>query len=167
MECACYFLPYNAGGLLLPTDRRREFHETFSREYMENLDKGCGACVLRPPELSQIVADAFHFFDGQRYHLGDFVIMPNHVHLIVCLLGDTEIEAQCTSWKRFSAKQINRKLRRTGRFWQEESFDHLIRSPEQFQAIQSYIAQNQTQLNADDYHLYQLNKTTPKVAGTK
>ena len=87
--------------------------------------------------------------------------MPNHVHLIVCLLGDTEIEAICTSWKRFSAKQLNRVLGKKGRFWQEESFDHLIRSLDQFEAIQRYIADNPISLNTGEYRLYQ-----PIVAGT-
>jgi len=145
---------------LLPEPLRREFHETFSREYLEALDKGWGACVLRRPELSKIVADSLFHFDGDRYHMGDFVIMPNHVHLIVCLLGDTEIETQCTSWKRFAARQINRELGISGRFWQEESFDHLIRSPEQFEAIMRYIANNPANLKQGDYYLYQR-----KVAG--
>ena len=140
---------------------RREFHETFSREYMEALDKGLGACVLRRPDLSRIVADSLLHFDGDRYHMGDFVVMPNHVHLIVGLLGDTEIEAQCTSWKRFAARQINKALGTSGRFWQEESFDHLIRSPEQFEAIQRYIAKNPAPLKAGDFLLHQR-----QVAGT-
>jgi len=144
----------------LPETLRREFHETFSREYMESLDKGLGACVLRQPELSTIVADSLLHFDSERYHLGDFVVMPNHVHLIVCLLGDTDIEAQCTSWKRFTARRINQALGTSGRFWQEESFDHLIRSAEQFAAIQRYIAQNPRYLNHDEFFLYQ-----PTVAG--
>jgi len=139
----------------LPEALRREFHETFSREYMESLDKGLGACVMRQPEVSTIVADSLFRFDTVRYHLGNFVVMPNHVHLIVCLLGDTDIEVQCTSWKRFTARQINQELKRTGRFWQEESFDHLIRSAEQFAAIQTYIAQNPRYLNFDEYFLYQ------------
>jgi REP element-mobilizing transposase RayT len=74
--------------------------------------------------------------------MGDLVVMPNHVHLLVCLLGDTEIEAQCTSWKHFTATRINRDLGRRGRFWQEESFDHLVRTAEQFEAIQRYITEN-------------------------
>jgi putative transposase len=121
---------------------RREFHETFRLQYMEALDKGMGACVLRRPELHRLVADTLRRFDGDRYHLGDFVIMPNHVHLIVCLRGTTQIEPQCASWKSFTARQISQLLGTAGRFWQEESFDHLIRSPEQFTAIQRYIAEN-------------------------
>jgi type I restriction enzyme R subunit len=88
------------------------------------------------------VADGLKHFDGERYELGDFVVMPHHVHLLVGLSGDTDIEQQCYSWKKFTATQINRKLGRSGRFWQEESFDHLVRSPESFERFREYIAQN-------------------------
>jgi type I restriction enzyme R subunit len=88
------------------------------------------------------VAENLHHFDGQRYHLGDFVVMPNHVHLIVCLIGTTDLEAQWYSWKRFTAGRINEILGRRGRFWHEECFDHLVRSPEQFDYFRRYIADN-------------------------
>lgn len=41
------------------------------------------ACLLRQPVLAKIVADSLRHFDGDRYCLGDFVVMPNHVHLLV------------------------------------------------------------------------------------
>ena len=126
----------------LSRDDQRKFHETFSRDFLDYLDRGYGECVLKDRELSSIVADSLLHFDGDRYLMGDFVVMPNHVHLLVCLQGDTEIEAQCTSWKKFTAREINRHMGQKGRFWQEESFDHLVRSPEQFEAIQRYIAAN-------------------------
>ncbi|MEZ6034553.1 MAG: transposase [Planctomycetaceae bacterium] len=150
----------------LPIPLRKEFHERFSREYMELLDKGFGACVLARPELSSIVADSLFSFDSSKYHLGDFVVMPNHVHVMVCLLGETEIEAQCTSWKRFTARRINQALKKTGRFWQEESFDHLIRSAEQFAAIQHYIASNPLNLNFDEYFLFQFERSN-EADGTR
>ncbi len=146
---------------LLPEAIRRQFHDRFSRTYLESLDKGLGACLLRRPEFREIVATSLLHFDGARYHMGAFVVMPNHVHLIVCLIGDTEIEAQCASWKRFTARQINKKLGTSGRFWQEESFDHLIRDAEQFESIESYIRKNPVNLPIGDYLLHD-----PKVAGT-
>jgi type I restriction enzyme R subunit len=120
----------------------RAFHATFTRHFIEYLDRGCGACVLARPELARIVADSLARFDAERYHLGDYVVMPNHVHVLVRLLGATEIERQCRSWKKFTAGRINRALGKQGRFWQEESFDHLVRSPEQFDALRTYIAEN-------------------------
>jgi putative transposase len=126
----------------LPDWQQREFHDTFSRQFLEYLDRGCGACLLKRRDLAEIVADSLRHFDGQRYHLGDFVVMPNHVHLLVCLLGATDVEGQCFSWKKFAATQINRATGGKGRFWHEESFDHLVRTPEQFEHLRRYIAAN-------------------------
>jgi len=66
---------------------------------METLDKGWGACELRRPEIARIAADSLLHFDEARYRMGDFVVMPNHVHTLVCLLGQTDIVKQCYSWK--------------------------------------------------------------------
>ncbi len=132
----------------LPRDDQRQYHETFSREYLAALDRGWGACLLRDGALANLVAESLLHFDGSRYRMGDFVVMPNHVHLLVCLLGETEIEAVCRSWKRYAATRINQRSGRRGRFWQEESFDHLVRTPEQFDATRRYIA-----ANAQDAHL--------------
>lgn len=126
----------------LPDRLQHEFHATFTGEFMGHLDKGYGACLLRRRELAQIVANSLRHFDGERYLLGDFVVMPNHVHLLVGLLGATDVEALCYSWKKFTATLINLELKRTGEFWQAESFDHLVRSAEQFERFQRYIAEN-------------------------
>jgi putative transposase len=126
----------------LPDAQQHEFHQTFSRQFLEYLDRGHGACLLRNRELAVIVADSLQSFDGQRYMLSDFVVMPNHVHVLVCLLGDTDVVDQCYSWKKFTGAKINWALGRRGRFWHEESFDHLVRSAEQFERIRRYIAEN-------------------------
>jgi type I restriction enzyme R subunit len=126
----------------LPVLQQNEFDNTFSREFLEHLGCGHGQCVLKRPELATIIAGNLQHFDGQRYILADFVVMPNHVHILACLLDDTEIEDQCYSWKKYTATQINRVLGRRGRFWHEESFDHLVRSPEHFQYFRWYIAEN-------------------------
>src|SRR5581483_6506838 len=61
----------------LPEAVQREFHATFSREFMEYLDKGHGECVLRRPDLARVVGDSLRHFDARRYHLGDYIVMPN------------------------------------------------------------------------------------------
>ena len=135
-------LPNWKSQLALRRELEREFHATFTREFMEIPRSRLRRRVLRQSRLAQIVADSLRHFDGQQYHVGDFVVMPNHVHLLVCLLESTNIEQQCRSWKKFTAGQINRVLQRGGRFWQEETFDHLVRGPEQFEGFQRYIAEN-------------------------
>jgi hypothetical protein len=81
----------------LPRIQQQKFHREFSVEYLTLLDKGWGECVLARRELAALVASSLRHFDGQRYLMGDFIVMPNHIHLLVCLLGSTEIEEQCYS----------------------------------------------------------------------
>jgi type I restriction enzyme R subunit len=86
----------------------------------------------------------------------DFVVMPNHVHVLVAFPDITSMLKQCTSWKMYSATQINRRMKRTGRFWQQDSFDHLVRSPEQFDFLRKYIRENphKARLAANTYRHY-------------
>jgi len=121
---------------------QRQFKKHFNRCREESLDSCCGACVLRRPELAQIVADALLFFDGERYRMGDFVVMPNHVHLLAAFVSEDALVAQCDSWLHFSARQINRALGRKGKFWQSEPFDHLVRNVEQYEYLREYIRDN-------------------------
>jgi type I restriction enzyme R subunit len=132
---------------LLPPLARQEFHATFSAYFHRLLDQCHGACVLKRPELARIVGDSLLHFDGVRYHMGDFIVMPNHVHLLVQFLPPTTRKEQCNSWKRFTAVKLQRALVLGGHFWQGESFDHLVRSPEQFEAIRCYIADNPLKAN--------------------
>jgi len=126
----------------LPAWLRRQFHKTFSEEFLEDLDRGYGECLLKRPSLASIVVEGLLHFDQDRYQLSNFVVMPNHVHVLAGLLGSTDLVAQCYSWKKNMALRINRALDRRGRFWHEESFDHLVRSGEQFESLQRYIAEN-------------------------
>jgi putative transposase len=126
----------------LPFDDRIQFHEEFSQRWEELLDNGYGSCVLRRPELAKIVGDSLRHFDGERYVLFDFVIMPNHVHLLAAFSTAEEQLKQCNSWKHFTAVRINRALTRKGRFWEVDDFDHLVRSEEQFCFLRDYIAMN-------------------------
>jgi putative transposase len=119
-----------------------EFQRTFWNRWHDALDAGHGSCVLRTPALAEIVANALHHFDGERYRLLDFVIMPNHVHLLASFPDEQAMLDQCESWKHFTATRINRRLGDKGRFWQADAFDHLLRSEEQFQYLRRYIADN-------------------------
>jgi putative DNA methylase len=108
------------------------------------LDRGAtGPLYLQRPELADIVVAALHH--GQRrfhrYQLHAYVVMPNHVHLLVT---PTVV---ATRWlaplKGFTAYRANELLGRHGQaFWQDESYDHLVRSEAQFDRIQSYIEEN-------------------------
>jgi len=125
----------------------QEFKRLLSDRWNDNLDACHGACVLRRPELSKIAADSLLYFDGDRYEITDFVVMPNHVHILVAFPDERTLLAQCESWKHFIATNINRPLGRKGRFWQQDGFDHLVRSAAQFEYLQRYIADNPKRAN--------------------
>jgi len=126
----------------LPRSLQAEFHRIFSDRWHEQLDRGHGACVLRNPEYAKIVADSLLHFDGERYLMTDFVVMPNHVHLLAAFDSEQAMLEQCENWKHYMAVQINRRLQRKGRFWQQDAFDHLVRSIDQFEYLRKYIANN-------------------------
>jgi putative transposase len=124
-------------------DFNREFHRT--REVY--LDTCQGRCLLKRPDLAQIVADALLHFDGDRYSMGDFVVMPNHVHLLASFPTADAMKVQCNSWLHYTAFRINRAMGIKGKFWQQEPFDHLVRSEEQLGYLRKYVAENPNKAN--------------------
>lgn len=133
---------------------RAEFTRHFQRCREDFLDTCRGACVLRDPKCSRIVADSLLYFDADRYLMGDFVVMPNHVHLLVAFSTESMMQKQCESWLHFTAREINRRTNQSGHFWQQEPFDHLVRSVEQYEYLREYIAANPSKagLTAGDFH---------------
>ncbi len=126
----------------LPEKDRADFHKEFRRCRENFLDTCRGRCLLRRPELAQIVAEALMHFDGERYRMGDFIVMPNHVHLLAAFAAAEAMTEQCGSWLHYTAFRINRAIGEKGRFWQQEPFDHLVRSAEQYDYLRQYIAEN-------------------------
>jgi type I restriction enzyme R subunit len=128
---------------LTPQDRAA-FEKQFQRAREDELDTCRGRCQLRDPPVARIVADSLLCFDGDRYELGDFVVMPNHVHLLASFPSHADLRKQCYSWMRFTARQINHRSGSSGSLWQEEPFDHLVRSEKQLQYLRHYIQVNPT-----------------------
>ena len=140
----------------LPDSERLEFHREFTTKWHQELDSGHGECVLRQPELAGIVAGSLKYFHGERYHLFAFVVMPNHVHVLTGMNGRGAMKEQCRSWKKWTATEINRRLKRRCEFWQTESFDHLVRSEGSFHKFRRCIEENPVKARLRDggYVLY-------------
>ena len=115
------------------------------------LDGGHGACHLRDPRVAALAADAIRFFDGDRYRLHAWCLMPNHAHVLMTMKGDILPTEMAGSWKKYSARRINEILGKRGSFWQEEGFDHLIRGPESFARIRQYIWDNPKKAKIPDW----------------
>ena len=120
-----------------------EYYRLFPDRWEAWLDEGHGECLLAKPEVRQIVKEALRHEDGTKYRLEDFIVMPNHVHVLVSPLGKHTLSEITQAWKSTAAHRINKLLGRTGTFWQKESFDHIVRSAEQAQKFREYIQQNQ------------------------
>ena len=106
------------------------------------LDKGLGSAWMRRPEVANVVENALLHFDGMRYKMPAWVIMPNHVHALLIPLEGFLLEEIVHSWKSFTAKSANRTLKRSGQFWQAEYYDRYIRNGKHYLAAIEYIEQN-------------------------
>ena len=139
---------------LSPGDRFL-FEQHFNRRVQSCLDRGLGECHLRDPACATVLREELLRDDGHRHHLGDFVIMPNHVHLLITPVDDvepnsfssTKLEQILKSIKGASAAACNRLCDRTGSFWQADSYDHIVRSLEQLSAYREYITRNPLMLD--------------------
>jgi REP element-mobilizing transposase RayT len=69
--------------------------------------------------------------------MGDYVIMPNHVHLLVCMIGENRLSEAVGTWKSISARKIGGKS-----IWMEEYFDHAVRSEGDLKRFVGYIRGN-------------------------
>jgi putative DNA methylase len=106
------------------------------------LDEGHGTTWLKNPAVAEIVQNSLLFFDGQRYTVHAWVIMPNHVHALFTPTEEWTLARILHSWKSFSAREANKVLDRTGEFWQPEYFDRAIRNEKVFITAVEYIEHN-------------------------
>ena len=113
------------------------------RERIERYaDQGHGACWLRDERIASRVEEALFHFDGVRYRLLAWVVMPNHVHALIETLPDFPLADIIHSWKSYTAKQANKTLKRTGAFWMPDYFDCYVRDEQHLAAVATYIEQN-------------------------
>ena len=106
------------------------------------LDRGRGECPLAHPEVNQLVASALLHFDGSRYALDQFAVMPNHSHSLVLPFPGFPLETILHSWKSYLSLEVNKLLGRRGALWMEESFDRIVRDWADLEVYRMYIRGN-------------------------
>lgn len=123
------------------------------------LDKAeFGPRWLAQSDIAEIVKEALLYRDGKVFDLHGFCIMSNHVHVVLEPLSKPEwysdlkgsechsdlqpLHKIMQSLKRHTARQSNLVLGREGAFWQDESYDHVIRDGEEYIRIVNYILEN-------------------------
>ena len=105
-------------------------------------DSGYGQCFLKDERIAFIIQENLYHFDGKRYNLINWCIMPNHVHVLIEVLSDNSLSDILHSWRSYTAHKANKVLGRTGQFWMGEYFDRYIRDEEHFQRVNDYITNN-------------------------
>lgn len=118
------------------------FNSMFPAAVNDYLDAGYGSCCLRRKDCAAVMSGAIEYFDGERYVIHRYVVMLNHVHVLVELNGSYNLSQICRSWKNFSALQINRIIGSSGRLWHQESWDRMIRNNAHYDNVVGYIEKN-------------------------
>jgi REP element-mobilizing transposase RayT len=132
----------------LPSHRAFPAHAINSGQAFAAMDRlldeaSDGAFYLRQPAIADMVVEAIQYNASTLGHclLHAFVVMPNHVHLLAT--PAVALPRLTKSLKGITGKRANAMLAMTGSsFWQEESYDHLVRHEREFEKIRNYIEEN-------------------------
>ena len=127
-------------------------HECAAAAFLEVdslLDGGKATRWLADPRLAGAVESSLRHWDGVRYRVVAYVIMPSHCHAVIDTAGDGggRRDGSCLasimhSIKRHSAQECNQLLGRRGSFWQAESYDRVIRDSDELDRVVAYVEWN-------------------------
>ena len=117
-------------------------------DYDKLLDTSPAVRWLEDTRLAHLIADSLHWGDGRRYELLAYVVMPSHIHWVFTPLATagnfaaSQRLAITSAFKSHTALACNRLLGRRGRFWQEESYDRVVRNEQELERIVRYVEHN-------------------------
>lgn len=114
----------------------------YHREIDKYLDMSDGLTYLSDERIAESISETILKFDRVKYELHSWVIMPNHVHILITPLADYSLAEILHSIKSFTANFANKTLGRNGRFWSPEYFDRFIRDREHYASAKRYIENN-------------------------
>jgi len=142
--------------LALPEKQRKHFERNEARKLHLELDRCHGCCLLRLEQNAGILRQAMLHFHGARCWVGDFILMPNHVHLLVQPFGSHPLEVWLKSVKGYASRRFKKESMSEGRVFQQESYDRIVRGRAELERYRTYIAENGTKagLKESDYFLH-------------
>jgi REP element-mobilizing transposase RayT len=106
------------------------------------LDQTYGERWLSDGRTATLVQNSILYLDSKKYRLIAWVIMPNHVHILIQTLAGYSVSEIMHSLKSYTSHEANKMLIREGHFWFKEYFDRYIRNGEHFRAVVRYIEEN-------------------------
>lgn len=98
--------------------------------------------ALALPKIGGLIEEALLEFDGKRYALVAWCVMPNHVHALIETRQGYALDRVVHSWKSFTAHAANKVLNRSGAFWAPDYFDRYIRDEAHLASTMEYIEFN-------------------------
>lgn len=123
---------------------------------------------LKEEQVANVVKNALHFRDNKQYNLIAYTIMSNHIHIVfrpiientISFVQSKNIKERSDSGeslyivtkimqdlKKFTAKESNKILNRSGKFWQHESYDHVVRDEKELYRVVKYVLNNPVKAN--------------------
>jgi len=124
-------------------ERDYEKRDKILRKRIEHyLDQGFGSCALNHENVANMVQNSLLHFDGVRYRLSAWVVMPNHVHLLLTLTPPWSISVILKNLKSFTSHEANKLLSQSGQFWMEDYFDRYVRDRKHFKSAIAYVENN-------------------------
>jgi REP element-mobilizing transposase RayT len=153
----------NSVKMIKNKEQRNKLLNNLHKKYFVNfdtlLDKNLRTNLwLRDERIAKVVADAIMYRQGREYKLYCYCIMPNHVHMVfgvgedfVSRIADSTARNSVSSYKvtkimqglkKFTAREANKILNRSGQFWHRESYDRVIRDVQDFDNTLNYVMQN-------------------------
>jgi putative transposase len=143
---------------LMPESNRAVARRQWIQQF---LDQGIGSCVLGHPDCAEIVQESLLFGDGDRYRLFAWVVMPNHVHVLIEQLPGWPMRKVVQGWKRHTSRRIHRlgfdlmapictaedvecnsTIPGGSALWHRNYWDRYIRNDRHFAAAKQYVEDN-------------------------
>ncbi|MFI5384532.1 MAG: glycosyl hydrolase-related protein [Fimbriimonadales bacterium] len=128
-----------------------EYRRLLEQKIEDFLDAGHGSCQLRERAAAGAVRGALEHFDGERYGLVAWCVMPNHVHVLVQPFPGHTLDEVLHSWKSLMSNKVNSLPGRRGPLWQSESYDHLVRNMDELYKLREYVLQNPAKAKLSDW----------------
>jgi len=154
-------------GQLSPAEADR-LKVLFSEKVETFLNQRQGACWMMRDDVAGLVQNALLHFDGSRYDLFAWCVMPNHVHVVVQPRPEHSLESILHSWKSFTSRKIGQIVGRMGTIWQAEYYDHLVRDEDDLFHAMEYVLNNPQAAGLENWRWVGHRRGTgvPPVEGT-
>jgi putative transposase len=129
-----------------PEPRNEAQWQDFAKQHAVRIegwmDDGYGECHFKDAGIAEVMTNAILHIQDDRCTTFAYAVMPNHVHVVTKPLLQWRLEQVLDSWKGYVAHEVNRRLKRSGIFWQEESHDRMIRDEQHLFRVIQYVGNN-------------------------